>query len=141
MEGRDLRGRAGWRGSRQVLPSILSVGSTWTSTMCLPITSFSPRGSRLTIQCLTAELDNNTATIFFVISISASFRAMKTPLPDAGLSLLLVASLEVQAPIHRCSSTRTVRACLSRYRDLHLRMSHLIRCLVRAMATSCYMVM
>ncbi|PTB57494.1 hypothetical protein M431DRAFT_528425 [Trichoderma harzianum CBS 226.95] len=64
--------------------------------MCLPITSFSPRGSRLTIQCLTAELDNNTATIFFVISISASFRAMKTPLPDAGLSPLLVASLEVR---------------------------------------------
>ncbi|QYS94370.1 hypothetical protein H0G86_001705 [Trichoderma simmonsii] len=56
---------------------------------------FSPRGSRLTIQCLTAELDNNTATIFFVISISASFRAMKTPLPDAGQSPLLVASLEV----------------------------------------------
>lgn len=60
---------------------------------------FSPRGSRLTIQCLTAELDNNAAAIFFVVSISASFRAIKTPLPNAGPSPLLVASLEVQTQI------------------------------------------
>ncbi|KAK0760084.1 LOW QUALITY PROTEIN: hypothetical protein N5P37_007164 [Trichoderma harzianum] len=59
-----------------------------------------PAGTRKYLVCWVYldldHLDNNTATIFFVISISASFRAMKTPLPDAGLSPLLVASLEVR---------------------------------------------
>ncbi|KAL7914723.1 hypothetical protein GGI35DRAFT_435103 [Trichoderma velutinum] len=59
---------------------------------------FFPRGSRLTVlfKFLRPSLAKQTAVIFFAISIPASFRPMKTPLPDAGLSPLLVASLEVQ---------------------------------------------